>query len=100
MQSDFPLERITSSSSASPLDNLRLRSSTAPWLANYDHKHNARYVEVNFIELFRVTAIATQGGVDDTGSGRCYVRTYYLMYVNELMKWVNYGGRKPKVSHA
>ena len=97
IQSDFPVDRILTSTSASSLDNLRLFSSSAPWLANHDNKHDSRYVEVKLFELFRVTAIATQGGVDDTGSGRCFVRSYYLMYVNNRMKWVSYGGRKPKV---
>ena len=97
IQSDFPVDRIVTSTSASSLDNLRLFSSTAPWLANHDNKHDGRYVEVKLFELLRVTAIATQGGVDDTGTERCFVRRYYLMYVNDRMKWVSYGGRKPKV---
>lgn len=91
------MDRIITSTSASSLDDLRLFSSSAPWLANHDNEHDGRYVEVKLFELFRVTAIATQGGVDDTGTERCFVQSYYLMYVNDRMKWTSYGGRKPKV---
>ena len=94
IQSDLPLDRISTSASTTPLENIRLFTTTPCWRADHTHAHNEYYIEVKLLELFKVTAIATQGA---SAEENCYVSSYYLMYVNERMKWVTYGGRKPKV---
>ncbi|XP_028409028.1 uncharacterized protein LOC114531613 isoform X2 [Dendronephthya gigantea] len=97
IQSSLPLDKLSSSESTSPMDDLRLFTSTPPWKGV--HSSGSKYVEAKFPELFKVTTIATQGGeyVDGSVKGSCYVLNYYLMYLNEQMKWVTYGGRKPKI---
>ena len=98
IQSDFPLDRISSPDSTSPLENLRLSASTPTWISDWNTDWGP-YIEVKFLELFKVTAIATQGGTYEvSGEQRtCFMSSYFLMYLNERMKWDTYGGKKPKV---
>jgi hypothetical protein len=99
IQSDLPLDRISSPDSTEPLENLRLFKSTPTWSSSWNSDWGP-YIDVKLLELYRVTTIATQGGTyyDDGGIERtCGVKSYFLMYLNERMKWVTYGGKKPKV---
>ena len=99
VQSGLPLDKLSSSESTSSMDDLRLFTTNQPWLSGASNIFDGRYVEVKFPELFKVTTIATQGGkyLEGNVERGCYMTNYYLMYLNERMKWVTYGGQKPKV---
>lgn len=54
------------------------------------------YLQVNFLEIFKVTFVATRGY---TIAGQpCFVKSYVIMYRNSKRKWIMYRRENDRVS--
>ncbi|XP_028392900.1 uncharacterized protein LOC114517402 [Dendronephthya gigantea] len=92
----LPDDRINASSwkAQKPPHYGRL-SNTNGWFAE-NLKPN-EFLQVNFLEIVRVTAVATVGS--SANSPSCFVKSYVIMYKDTKRKWKKYKRKNDKVFH-
>ena len=85
--------KASSSQSSTPPAAGRL-SNDITWCAEFSKADE--FLEVNFLELVKVTNVATKGCINNNVP--CFVKTYSIMYKNRNRKWIMYKRENDRVS--
>ncbi len=94
MGSSLPDDRMTASSwKPGKLPKYGRLPKVAAWCAELLKPDE--FLEVNFLEVVKVTSVATRGYTNNDVP--CFVKSYTIMYKNRKRKWIMYKRENDRV---